>query len=44
MRCGGIAVGIGVARPAGPLVRFPEVVEPLATTEELSTPMSGGRA
>jgi hypothetical protein len=44
MRSVGIAVGIAVGRPADPLARFPEVLLPLTTTEELSTPLAGGRA
>jgi hypothetical protein len=39
-----IAVGVVVAWPAMPKLRFPEVVTPLATTEELSTLVIGGRA
>jgi hypothetical protein len=39
-----LAVGVVVARPGMSGVRFPEVVAPLATTAELSTPLIGGRA
>jgi hypothetical protein len=39
-----IAVGVVVAWRFMPRARFPEVVTPLATTEELSTPVIGGRA
>jgi hypothetical protein len=44
MRLAGIAVGFAVARPATSTPRFPEVMLPLATTEELSTPLTRGRA
>jgi hypothetical protein len=44
MRRVGLAVGVVVVRPAMCVVRFPEVVTPLATTEESSTPLTGGRA
>ena len=40
----GLAIGVVVGRPADPLVRIAEVLLPLATTEELSTPLTGGRA
>jgi hypothetical protein len=40
----GIAIGIAVGRPVDPLARFPEALLPLATTEELSTSLTGGRA
>ncbi len=40
----GVVIGVAVGWLADPLVRFPEVLLPLATTEELSTPLSGGRA
>lgn len=44
MRRVDIAVGLVVGRPLTYVVRFPEVVTPLATTEELSIPLTGGRA
>jgi hypothetical protein len=40
----GFAIGVVVGRPADPLARFPEGLLPLATTEELSTPLVRGRA
>lgn len=44
MRHVGSVVGVAVARRATCEPRFPEVLVPLAATEELSTPLTGGRA